>query len=115
MDWRSRTWAMSQPKLRSEKVCRHSRTRSRCAMRSSAAINTVSFARACPRSPCAMKVGFTPNSPEAVKAKQWLTDRYHAPSDDLNQPVDMEAAGKFEDVLSGIAVMVANRDARPQW
>jgi Zn-dependent M28 family amino/carboxypeptidase len=63
----------------------------------------------------AMKVGFEPNSPEAAKAKQWLTDRYHAPSDDTNQPVDLTAAGKFEDILSDIAVTVADQDARPQW
>jgi Zn-dependent M28 family amino/carboxypeptidase len=63
----------------------------------------------------AMKVGFTPNSPEAAKAKQWLTDRYHAPSDDINQPVDTQAAGKFEDILADIAVTVADQDARPQW
>jgi hypothetical protein len=50
-----------------------------------------------------------------VKAKQWLTERYHAPSDDLNQPVELSAAGKFEDVLSDIAITVANQDARPQW
>ena len=63
----------------------------------------------------AMKVGFEPNSPEAAKAKQWLTDRYHAPSDDINQPVDTNAAGKFEDILADIAITVANQDARPQW
>lgn len=63
----------------------------------------------------AMKVGFEPNSPEAAKAKQWLTQRYHAPSDDTNQPVDLEAAGKFEDVLSSLTIMVANADERPRW
>lgn len=63
----------------------------------------------------AMKVGFKPDSPEAATQKQWLTERYHAPSDDLNQPVDLDAAGKFEDLLSAIAVTVANQDARPQW
>ncbi len=63
----------------------------------------------------AMKVGFTPNSPEAAKAKQWLTERYHAPSDDTNQPLDLQAAGTFEDILSDIASTVANQDARPQW
>ena len=63
----------------------------------------------------AMKVGFEPNSPEAAKAKQWLTERYHAPSDDLDQPVETSAAAKFEDVLADIAVTVANQDARPQW
>lgn len=63
----------------------------------------------------AMKVGFTPGSPEAAQAKQWLTDRYHAPSDDLNQPVDLQAAGRFEDLLSDITISVANQDGRPQW
>jgi Zn-dependent M28 family amino/carboxypeptidase len=30
--------------------------------------------------------GFENGSPEAEIHKRWLTDRYHAPSDDLNQP-----------------------------
>ena len=42
----------------------------------------------------AMKVGFAPGSPEAVTEKKWLTERYHAPSDDLDQPVDLAAAGQ---------------------
>lgn len=63
----------------------------------------------------AMKVGFTPNSPEAAKAKQWLTDRYHAPSDDIDQPVDLSAAAKFEDIVADMATVVANQDTRPQW
>lgn len=63
----------------------------------------------------AMKVGFAPGSPEAATMKQWLTDRYHAPSDDLDQPVNLETAAKFEDVVSDMAIMVANQDARPHW
>ena len=63
----------------------------------------------------AMKVGFAPGSPEAVTEKKWLTERYHAPSDDLNQPVDLEAAGKFEDVVEGLTVKVANDPRRPEW
>jgi len=63
----------------------------------------------------AMKVGFRPGSPEADLAKKWLTERYHAPSDDLNQPVDLAAAGKFEDIVEGLAVKVANDPKRPQW
>ncbi len=63
----------------------------------------------------AMKVGFTPGSPEAAMAKKWLTERYHAPSDDLNQPVDLAAAGKFEDIVQGLTVKVANNLQRPQW
>ena len=37
----------------------------------------------------AMSVGAAKGSPEAALKKTWLTERYHAPSDDLNQPVDL--------------------------
>src|SRR5436190_13961463 len=50
----------------------------------------------------AMKVGFQPGSPEQKTFKDWLTQRYHAPSDDLNQPIDLSAAGKYEDVIRGL-------------
>ncbi|MGA9566655.1 MAG: M28 family metallopeptidase [Candidatus Korobacteraceae bacterium] len=63
----------------------------------------------------AMKVGFAPDSPEAATEKKWLTERYHAPSDDLNQPVDLAAAGKFEDIVQTLAIQVANGPQRPQW
>jgi len=54
-------------------------------------------------------------SPEAALQKQWLTERYHAPSDDLNQPVDLATAGKFETVLTALALKVANAPQPPQW
>jgi Zn-dependent M28 family amino/carboxypeptidase len=63
----------------------------------------------------AMKVGFAPDSPEAAAEKKWLTERYHAPSDDLDQPVDLAAAGKFEDIVEALAIKVANDPQRPQW
>ncbi len=63
----------------------------------------------------AMKVGFKPGSPEAATEKKWLTERYHAPSDDLDQPVDLAAAGKFEDIVQGLTVRVANDPRRPAW
>src|SRR5271166_5717057 len=63
----------------------------------------------------AMSVGFKPGSPEAVAHKKWLTERYHAPSDDVNQPVDLAAAGKFEDIVQALAVKVANDPQRPRW
>lgn len=63
----------------------------------------------------AMKVGFTSGSPDAEMAKKWLTERYHAPSDDLNQPVDLIAAGKFEAIVLGLTVRVANDPHRPEW
>src|SRR3990172_2575551 len=39
-----------------------------------------------------LKVGFTMDSPEHEIVRTWRKERYHAPSDDLNQPVDLEAA-----------------------
>ncbi len=61
------------------------------------------------------KFGFEPNSTEQMIQKNWLTERYHAPSDDLAQPVDQESAALFNRILFDFAVKVANRDARPQW
>jgi Zn-dependent M28 family amino/carboxypeptidase len=63
----------------------------------------------------AMKVGFEKGSPEEAIAKKWLTERYHAPSDDLNQPVDLPAAAKFEDLVRGLALTVADADQPPHW
>ena len=44
----------------------------------------------------ALKVGFAKGSPEEAISKAWLTERYHAPSDDLAQPVDKVSAGSFD-------------------
>jgi Zn-dependent M28 family amino/carboxypeptidase len=63
----------------------------------------------------AMKVGFEKGSPEEAIEKKWLTDRYHAPSDDLDQPVDLAAAGKFEDIVRDLTLEVANADSPPHW
>jgi Zn-dependent M28 family amino/carboxypeptidase len=63
----------------------------------------------------AMNVGAVKGSPEAALQKQWLTERYHAPSDDLNQPLDLAAAGQFEAVLTALALKVANAEKPPQW
>jgi hypothetical protein len=63
----------------------------------------------------AMKVGYTENSPQADIARKWTAERYHAPSDDLNQPIDLSAAGKFVEVVRTLAVRIANRSDRPRW
>ena len=63
----------------------------------------------------AMKVGYEKGSSEEATAMKWLHDRYHAPSDDLNQPVDLAAAGKFEDILADIAMKVADDPKPPTW
>jgi Zn-dependent M28 family amino/carboxypeptidase len=63
----------------------------------------------------ALKVGFDKGSPEEAQVHAWSKERYHAPSDDLNQPVDLPAAAKFEEVVRGLAVNVANTETRPTW
>jgi Zn-dependent M28 family amino/carboxypeptidase len=63
----------------------------------------------------AMKVGFDPGSPEQKIFKDWLTYRYHAPSDDLDQPVDLAAAAGYEEIIRALMVAVADNSAKPQW
>jgi len=60
-------------------------------------------------------VGAEPGSPEQKVFKDWLTQRYHAPSDDVNQPVDLAAAAKYEEIVRALLINVANSDQRPQW
>jgi Zn-dependent M28 family amino/carboxypeptidase len=58
-------------------------------------------------------------APTTAEEKQiyadWLTHRYHAPSDDLDQPVDLAAGGKYEDIIRQLMIKVANDPQRPQW
>jgi hypothetical protein len=44
-----------------------------------------------------------------------VRDIYHKPSDDLNQPIDQEAAAKFDRVIMTLLQNVANDPARPTW
>jgi Zn-dependent M28 family amino/carboxypeptidase len=60
-------------------------------------------------------VGFDLGSAEQKIFKDWLTNRYHAPSDDINQPVDFSAAALYEEIVRQLLISVANADARPQW
>lgn len=63
----------------------------------------------------AFKFGFTPGSPEEKLHKDWRTNRYHAPADDLQQPVDRESAGRFNLLLTDLTRTVANSPQRPRW
>ena len=62
-----------------------------------------------------LKVGFAKNSPEHEIVKRWRAERYHAPSDDLTQPVDRQSADDFNKVYVALLEAVANRDTRPSW
>src|SRR5271166_2749121 len=60
-------------------------------------------------------VGFELGTPEQKIFKDWLTNRYHAPSDDINQPVDLQAAALYEEFTRRLLIETADESARPQW
>ena len=62
-----------------------------------------------------MEIGFDPGSPQQQIFKDWLTNHYHAPSDDTSQPINLSAAALYEEIMRKLLVAVANSDARPQW
>jgi len=60
-------------------------------------------------------IGAAPGSPEETVLKNWTTERYHAPSDDAQQPVDLSAAATYEEVIRALTVEVADDPNRPAW
>ncbi len=60
-------------------------------------------------------VGFELGTPEQKVFKEWLTNRYHAPSDDVNQPVDLQAAATYEEFTRRLLISTANDSTKPQW
>ena len=62
-----------------------------------------------------MKVGFEQGSPEHEMVEAMAHERYHAPSDDLAQPIDRQAAEDFNRVYVAALEAVANRPTRPAW
>jgi hypothetical protein len=63
----------------------------------------------------ALKLGYDNGTPEEQIVRNWLRERYHAPSDDVKQPVDKHAAGEFNSLVAKLLERVANRDQRPRW
>ncbi|MEX2260851.1 MAG: M20/M25/M40 family metallo-hydrolase [Bryobacteraceae bacterium] len=63
----------------------------------------------------AFKVGYETGTAEEKIAKEWLSKRYHAPSDDLRQPVDLPAAAAFNRMMAAITAAVADGAERPSW
>lgn len=62
--------------------------------------------------------GFKPVDPNVDLAKlhrEWLRTRYHAPSDDLKQPIDYTAALLVTDFDFRLGLALANRAERPKW
>ncbi|HZI08970.1 MAG TPA: M28 family metallopeptidase [Myxococcus sp.] len=63
----------------------------------------------------AFKFGYEKGSKEEALFKKWRSDHYHAPSDDLSQPLDKEGAAKFVRLLADLARAVADAPERPRW
>jgi Zn-dependent M28 family amino/carboxypeptidase len=59
--------------------------------------------------------GYVPGTDAEARYREWYQVRYHRPQDDLTQPMDFEAAGKFNRFFYKLAEAVANADARPSW
>jgi Zn-dependent M28 family amino/carboxypeptidase len=62
----------------------------------------------------AFKIGYEAKSPEAEIAARWTKERYHAPSDDLGQPVDLKAADDFNGLMAELLAAIAD-GAKPHW
>jgi Zn-dependent M28 family amino/carboxypeptidase len=60
-------------------------------------------------------IGAAPGTPEETTLSTWLTERYHAPSDDTNQPVNLGTAAGYEEVIRALTLEVANDPKRPEW
>ncbi len=63
----------------------------------------------------AFKFGYEKGSPDETTRKNWVRDRYHKPSDDLTQPIDTEAAARFNRIMLRLLERVADAPARPVW
>ena len=63
----------------------------------------------------AFKFGYEKGSPDETTRKNWVRDRYHKPSDDLSQPIDTEAAARFNRIMLRLLEKVADDPARPAW
>ena len=62
-----------------------------------------------------VKFGFVAGTPEAQIEHDWRAVRYHSPEDNLSQPVDLEAAGRFGTFLTAYILDVADAAERPRW
>ena len=62
-----------------------------------------------------MDIGAEPGSADAHTLEEWLHTRYHAPSDDVNQPINLDSEAKYEEVIRRLVINVANDDHKPEW
>jgi hypothetical protein len=59
--------------------------------------------------------GYVPGTDAERRYREWYQVRYHRPQDDLTQPMDFQAAGKFNRFFYKLAESVADADEKPGW
>ncbi len=59
--------------------------------------------------------GYARGSPEEQIMHAWTLERYHAPSDDLDQPIDFAGAAQYVRLHEELLLRIANADVRPTW
>ncbi len=59
--------------------------------------------------------GYTPGTDAERRYREWYQVRYHRPQDDLTQPVDFDAATKFNTFFYALATAIANDPQRPAF
>ncbi len=59
--------------------------------------------------------GYDPGTDAERRYRQWYTTQYHRPQDDLTQPVDFDAAAKFDRFFYSLTRTVADAASRPHW
>ena len=59
--------------------------------------------------------GYRKGSSEAKLQEKWIAERYHQPSDDINQPIDMNAAARFNEIAAALVRELGDSGERPHW
>jgi Zn-dependent M28 family amino/carboxypeptidase len=59
--------------------------------------------------------GYRPGTESEARYRHWYEVQYHRPQDDLSQPMDWTAAGKFNRFFYALVAAVADADEAPRW
>jgi hypothetical protein len=59
--------------------------------------------------------GYRQGGESEQRYRHWYQVQYHRPQDDLSQPMDWTAAGKFNRFFYALVAKVADGDAPPKW
>ena len=59
--------------------------------------------------------GYAPGSDAEKRYRHWYQVQYHRPQDDLGQPMDWTAAGRFNRFFYDLVGTVGDADCAPHW